>query len=196
VCVPVVVGDEEEIESEFFDLSPALDESRERRIRDVKDAESELGHRPSCYTSSQASNLGLAPVAALSATWSSFHLKSGRARGLRKTRRTGPGLSQSGEPTPASPARRLNRVARMARFGVRSGSLPFAHLYGNPAAGAFERTGANRSERSLAFAMQKVEGSSPFIRFNKAPLRRGFLSRAQSFRRPVAQDSPTCGASP
>jgi hypothetical protein len=29
----------------------------------------------------------------------------------------------------------------------------------------FERTDANRSERSLALAMQKVEGSSPFIRF-------------------------------
>jgi hypothetical protein len=29
----------------------------------------------------------------------------------------------------------------------------------------FERTDANGRERSLAFAMQKVEGSSPFIRF-------------------------------
>jgi hypothetical protein len=31
--------------------------------------------------------------------------------------------------------------------------------------GWFERTGANGREQSLAFAMQKVEGSSPFIRF-------------------------------
>jgi hypothetical protein len=30
--------------------------------------------------------------------------------------------------------------------------------------GRFERTDANRGERSLALAMQKVEGSSAFIR--------------------------------
>jgi hypothetical protein len=36
--------------------------------------------------------------------------------------------------------------------------------------GRSERTDANGRERSLAFAMQKVEGSSPFIRFEKAPL--------------------------
>jgi hypothetical protein len=39
----------------------------------------------------------------------------------------------------------------------------------------FERTGANRRERSLAFAMQKVEGSSPFIRSQKSPGNRGFF---------------------
>jgi hypothetical protein len=52
----------------------------------------------------------------------------------------------------------------MARFGVRSGSLAFARPIGNPENKRLERTDANRSERSLAFAMQKVEGSSPFIR--------------------------------
>jgi hypothetical protein len=35
----------------------------------------------------------------------------------------------------------------------------------SPANSRFERTGANGSERLLALAMQKVEGSSPFIRF-------------------------------
>jgi hypothetical protein len=53
----------------------------------------------------------------------------------------------------------------MARFVVRSGSLPFAYVYGDPANRGFDRTGANGRERPLAFAMQKVEGSSPFIRF-------------------------------
>jgi hypothetical protein len=53
----------------------------------------------------------------------------------------------------------------MARIGVRSGSLAFARPIETPKNKRFERTGANRSERSLAFAMQKVEGSSPFIRF-------------------------------
>jgi hypothetical protein len=52
----------------------------------------------------------------------------------------------------------------MARLGVRSGSLAFARPIGNPENKRLERTDANRSERSLAFAMQKVEGSSPFIR--------------------------------
>jgi hypothetical protein len=52
----------------------------------------------------------------------------------------------------------------MARFGVRSGSLAFACSDRNAAYGRFERTGANGRERSLALAMQKVEGSSPFIR--------------------------------
>jgi hypothetical protein len=32
-----------------------------------------------------------------------------------------------------------------------------------------------RFERSLAFAMQKVEGSSPFIRSPQRPRKRGFL---------------------
>jgi hypothetical protein len=52
----------------------------------------------------------------------------------------------------------------MARFGVRSGSLGFARPIGNPDNKRFERTDANRSERSLAFAMQKVVGSNPIIR--------------------------------
>jgi hypothetical protein len=52
----------------------------------------------------------------------------------------------------------------MARFGVRSGSLAFGRFAERPAIQAFERTGANGREPLLAFAMQKVEGSSPFIR--------------------------------
>jgi len=41
----------------------------------------------------------------------------------------------------------------------------------------FERTDANGCERSLAFAMQKVEGSSPFIRSQETPAKAGFLTR-------------------
>jgi hypothetical protein len=52
----------------------------------------------------------------------------------------------------------------MARFGVRSGSLAFARPIGNPETKRLERTDANRSERSLAFAMQKAVGSNPIIR--------------------------------
>jgi hypothetical protein len=58
----------------------------------------------------------------------------------------------------------------MARFGVRSGSVAFARLDEKPCKHRIDRTGANRSERPLALAMQKVVGSSPIIRFNKAPL--------------------------
>jgi hypothetical protein len=55
-------------------------------------------------------------------------------------------------------------VARMARFGVRSGSRGFARSDKDPANKRVERTGANGRERSLALAMQKVVGSSPIIR--------------------------------
>ena len=61
-----------------------------------------------------------------------------------------------------------NSVARMARFGVRSGSVAFARFDGKPRNSRFERTGANGRERSLALAMHKVEGSSPFIRSERA----------------------------
>jgi hypothetical protein len=47
--VSIVVSDEEKVESEFFDLPPALDESGERRIRNIKNAEAELGHKPSSH---------------------------------------------------------------------------------------------------------------------------------------------------
>jgi hypothetical protein len=50
----------------------------------------------------------------------------------------------------------------MARFGVRSGALTFARLHGKPCK---QVVGANGRERALAFAMQKVVGSSPIIRF-------------------------------
>jgi hypothetical protein len=53
----------------------------------------------------------------------------------------------------------------MARFGVRSGAVAFARSHGTAANSRFERTGANGRELPLSFAMQKVEGSSPFIRF-------------------------------
>ena len=59
-------------------------------------------------------------------------------------------------------------VARMARFGVRSGSRGFARSDKDPANKRVERTGANGREWSLALAMQKVEGSSPFIRSQRA----------------------------
>jgi hypothetical protein len=49
-------------------------------------------------------------------------------------------------------------VARMARFGVRPGSLPYARSHGKPCNTRFDRTSANGSERLLALAMQKVEG--------------------------------------
>ena len=52
-------------------------------------------------------------------------------------------------------------VARMARLGVRSGSVVFARWDDDPANKRFERTDSNGRERSPAFAMQKVVGSSP-----------------------------------
>jgi hypothetical protein len=52
----------------------------------------------------------------------------------------------------------------MARLGVRSGSVAFARWDEDAANNRFERTGANGCERSRAFAMQKVVGSSPIIR--------------------------------
>jgi hypothetical protein len=56
-------------------------------------------------------------------------------------------------------------MAAMAALGIRSGALAFARFAEAPAKHAFERTGANGCERSPAFAMQKVVGSSPIIRF-------------------------------
>jgi hypothetical protein len=64
-----------------------------------------------------------------------------------------PRFADSGDSAPGS-------VARMARFGVRLGSLAFARLNENRCKQRVERTGANGRERLLAFAMQKVVGSS------------------------------------
>ena len=64
--------------------------------------------------------------------------------------RAGAQTAESGSP-PES-------VGKMARFGVRSGSLAFAHLNESPANRRFDRTGAHWSERSLALPMQKVVG--------------------------------------
>jgi hypothetical protein len=63
----------------------------------------------------------------------------------------------------------------VARFGVRSGSVVFARLDKKPANRQFERTEANRSQRSLALAMPKATGSSPVIRFHRRPRSGGFL---------------------
>jgi hypothetical protein len=67
-----------------------------------------------------------------------------------------------------SPDAAPEAVARMPGFGVRSGSLAFARLRGPAADEPFERTGANGRELRLAFAMQKVVGSSPIIRSQKS----------------------------
>ena len=56
-------------------------------------------------------------------------------------------------------------MAAMAALGVRSGALPFARPTLFAANRLFERTDAHGCERSRAFAMQKVVGSSPIIRF-------------------------------
>jgi hypothetical protein len=68
-------------------------------------------------------------------------------------------------------------------FGVRSGAVAFARFSERPAIEAFERTGANGPEPLLAFALQKVVGSSPIIRFKQKPAGAGLfvvlgLSRA------------------
>src|SRR5439155_870361 len=55
------------------------------------------------------------------------------------------------------------RMAAMAAPGVRSRSLPFAHPARSRCKHKFRRTIANGCERLPAFAMQKVEGSNPFI---------------------------------
>jgi hypothetical protein len=56
-------------------------------------------------------------------------------------------------------------MAAMAALGVRSGSVGFGRPVEAAANGRFRRTGAHARERPPPFAMQKVEGSSPFIRF-------------------------------
>jgi hypothetical protein len=68
-------------------------------------------------------------------------------------------------------------VAAMAALGVRSGSLPFARPIRSRCKGRFRRTDAHGCERRPAFAMQKVVGSSPIIRFKKAPLGGVFCCR-------------------
>jgi hypothetical protein len=82
-------------------------------------------------------------------------------------------------------------VAKMARFGVRSGSVAFARSAEDPAIKRFERTGAHRSERSLALAMQKVEASSSFIRSSgtrwKRRVFRCAFEKAGSGVRPLAR---------
>jgi hypothetical protein len=78
-------------------------------------------------------------------------------------------------------------VARMARFGVRSGSRPFARSDGKPERERFERTGANGRERTRALAMQKVVGSSPIIRSQKAPLGGFFVASVGTA---VVSDTP------
>jgi hypothetical protein len=62
-------------------------------------------------------------------------------------------------------------MAAMAALNVRSGSLPFARPTRRAADRTFQRMRANRRERSPAFAMQKVVGSSPIIRVGEPPTR-------------------------
>jgi hypothetical protein len=52
----------------------------------------------------------------------------------------------------------------MARFGVRLGSLAFAHLREDPANMTDSANGRERVRTSPALAMQKAVGSSPIIR--------------------------------
>jgi hypothetical protein len=62
---------------------------------------------------------------------------------------------------------------------VRSRSLARTE---SPARARFDRTGANGSERSLAFAMQKVVGSSPIIRSEAVVDVGGYFGSASSVR--------------
>jgi hypothetical protein len=62
----------------------------------------------------------------------------------------------------------LLTMAAMAALSVRSGSLPFTRSAELTANKRFWRTHSNRRERPPAFAMQKVVGSSPIIRSQKA----------------------------
>jgi hypothetical protein len=64
--------------------------------------------------------------------------------------------------------------AALAALGVRSGSLPFARSKGSGCKRQVWRSQANGRERPPTFAMQKVEGSSPFIRSPLKPRNRGF----------------------
>jgi hypothetical protein len=52
--------------------------------------------------------------------------------------------------------------------------------------GQFERTGVNGRERSLALAMQKVEGSSPFIRSLEPAGTGGFFLRLEQPSQPYS----------
>jgi hypothetical protein len=63
----------------------------------------------------------------------------------------------------------------MARFGVRSGSVAFAHADEHAANTPPERTPANGRERSPALATQKVVGWSPIIR-SESPAKAGLSS--------------------
>ncbi len=65
-------------------------------------------------------------------------------------------------------------MAAMAALDVRSSSLPFARPIETRATERSCRTYANARERPPLFAMQKVVGSSPIIRSQKAPETRGF----------------------
>ena len=65
-------------------------------------------------------------------------------------------------------------VARMARFGVRSGAVAFARLSQHPATSGFERTGANGREHRRLLPCRRswvrVPSSAP-----KTPVNLGFL---------------------
>jgi hypothetical protein len=75
---------------------------------------------------------------------------------------------------PPCSSRIAGHVATMATLGVRSRSLAGERRARNPLNEAVQRTTANGRERLLTVAMQKVEGSSPFIRFGQSPAQAGF----------------------
>ena len=68
---------------------------------------------------------------------------------------------------------------RMARFGVRSGSLPFAACDGNPANRRLSERARTGGNGPPAFAMQKVVGSSPIIRFAARPRKTAWICRLE-----------------
>jgi hypothetical protein len=56
-------------------------------------------------------------------------------------------------------------MAAMAALDVRSGSLPFAHPTRSRRKHEVSANSRERARTLATLAMQKVEGSSPFIRF-------------------------------
>jgi hypothetical protein len=87
------------------------------------------------------------------------------SHGTRKTAITASPMNFSTLPPCSS--RIAGHVATMATLGVRSRSLAGEWRSRNPLNEAVQRTTANGRERLLTVAMQKVEGSSPFIRFTE-----------------------------
>jgi hypothetical protein len=118
-------------------------------------------NRPSAHLDEQQSSLRRSPTGARSYDAPALFV-TGRAVGTCALcrRRVHSGCRRR-SPSPGSDPDPWQEWQGSAFARVRSCSLTWT---GNPAIGRFERTGANGCERSLAFAMQKVVGSSPIIR--------------------------------